>query len=81
MESFAANLQRLRRDHGVTQEEFAEIVGLSVRYVSRLESGEVDVGIRLLARLGSRLGVRIAQLLRPARLPPAKTGRPRSTTR
>ncbi len=76
MASFAANLVRLRRKHALTQEQFAELVGFSVRYVRRLERGEVDVGIRAIARIAKRLGVTPAIMVKTARLAPSKPGRP-----
>jgi len=76
MASFAANLVRLRRKRAMTQEQFAEAVGFSVRYVRRLERGEVDVGIRAIARIAKKLDVAPAIMLKTARLVPSKPGRP-----
>jgi transcriptional regulator with XRE-family HTH domain len=53
MESFAANVQRLRRKRGWTQEAFADAVGFSPRYIRRLESGEVDATLRTMARVAA----------------------------
>lgn len=77
MESFAANVQRLRRKQGWTQEEFADAVGFSPRYIRRLESGEVDATLRTIARVAAKLGVTVAAMLKVARLPEPKPGRPR----
>jgi len=78
MRSFAANVQRLRRRRGLTQEQFADAVGFSPRYIRRLESGEVDATLRTIARVAAKLGVTTAAMLKVARLPEAKPGRPRS---
>jgi len=78
MESFAANVQRLRRKLGLTQEQFADAVGFSPRYISRLESGEVDATLRTIARVAAKLEVPAAALLKVSRLPDAKPGRPRT---
>lgn len=78
MESFAANVQRLRRKRGWTQEDLADKVELSARYVRRLESGEVDATLRTIARVATKLGVTVAAMLRVARLPEPKPGRPRT---
>jgi transcriptional regulator with XRE-family HTH domain len=78
MESFAANVQRLRRKLGLTQEQFADAVGFSPRYISRLESGEVDATLRTIARVAAKLEVPAAALLRVSRLPEPKPGRPRT---
>ena len=78
MESFAANVQRLRRRRGLTQEQFADAVGFSPRYIRRLESGEVDATLRTIARVAAKLGVTVAAMLKVARLPEPKPGRPRA---
>lgn len=78
MESFAANVHRLRKKHGLTQEAFADAVGFSARYVRRLESGEVDATLRTIARVAAKLGVTVAAMLKVARLPDPKPGRPRA---
>ena len=77
MESFAANLRRYRVRAGLTQEELAQTVGLSSRYVTRLESGKVNVTIGVLALLAEAVGTTSAALLRSAKLPIAKPGRPK----
>ena len=76
MEWFAANLLRLRNRQGQTQEELAEAIGFTSRYIRRLETGEVDVGLKTLAKFAHYFGVALASLLRPARLAPPKPGRP-----
>lgn len=78
MESFAANVQRQRRKRGWTQEEFADAVGFSPRYIRRLESGEVDATLRTIARVAAALDVPLAGMLKAARLPEPKPGRPRT---
>jgi XRE family transcriptional regulator, regulator of sulfur utilization len=78
MESFAANVQRLRRKRGWTQEAFADAVGFSPRYIRRLESGEVDATLRTMARVAAALGVPLASMLKVSRLPEPKPGRPRA---
>ena len=79
MESFAANLQRLRKRLGQTQEELAESMGLSSRYIRRLEAGDVDVGLKTLAKFAKYFGIPVTSLLRSARLAPPKRGRPRGS--
>ena len=59
MESFAVNLRRYRVRAGLTQEELAQTVGLSSRYVTRLESGKVNVTIGVLALLAEAVGAPI----------------------
>lgn len=40
--SIAENIKRLREQHGLTQEEFGEIAGVSAKAVSKWESGQAD---------------------------------------
>lgn len=79
MTSVAANIARLRRERGLSQEELAELSGFSARYVRQLESGTSNTGIRTLVRIAAALRVEVAALLQPAKLPPSKPGRPPGT--
>ncbi len=76
MESFAANLVRLRKQSGQTQEQLAEAVGFTSRFIRKLEAGEVDVGLRTLTKFAGHFGVHMTSLLRPAKLAPPNPGRP-----
>jgi transcriptional regulator with XRE-family HTH domain len=78
---FAANVRRLRAIAGSTQEALAERVGLDLRYLQRVEAGEVDAKLSLLDRFALAFGVRHAALLAPARLPRPTKGRPRQSRR
>jgi transcriptional regulator with XRE-family HTH domain len=77
MESFAANLARRRKRLGQSQEELAEAVGFSARYIRKLEAGEVDVGLRTLAKFAKYFGMPLSSLVRAAKLAPTKVGRPK----
>lgn len=79
MASVAANIARLRRERGLSQEELAELANFSARYIRQLESGASNTGIRTLARVAHALRVEISALVEPAKLPPPKPGRPRGT--
>lgn len=79
MTSVAANISRIRRERGLSQEELAELASFSARYVRQLESGTANTGIRTLARIAAALRVEVAALVQPAKLPPPKPGRPRGT--
>jgi transcriptional regulator with XRE-family HTH domain len=70
-------LSELRTARGFTQEELAEVLEISARYVQRLEAGQ-NVTVRTLCAVADALGVRLTELLEPPqsrgrRLP----GRPR----
>lgn len=63
-EVFAANLRKARKEKGLSQEELAYDAGVNRSYLSTLESGKVDPGIRMLAKLAAVLDVEVADLLR-----------------
>ena len=41
--SFGENLKNVRKQRGVTQEELAEILGVSRQAISKWESGDWDI--------------------------------------
>lgn len=51
----AINLRRLRRAKGWTQEELADRVGLSVRYVGQCERGQASMSVTVLGRFADVL--------------------------
>ena len=73
----AANVVRLRRRRGLTQEALAERAGVEVRTVQAIERGRTNVSVRYLLAFADALGVDMRQLLKPARLAPARPGRPK----
>jgi transcriptional regulator with XRE-family HTH domain len=81
MESFAANLARQRKLLSQSQEELAEAVGFSARYIRKLEAGEVNVGLRTIARFAAYFQIPLQTLVRAAKLAPAKVGRPKGASR
>ncbi len=60
----AANLLRLRKMRGFTQEELAFRAGLSLRYVGSVERARVSPRIGVVGRLAEALGVEPDELLR-----------------
>jgi transcriptional regulator with XRE-family HTH domain len=66
---FAQRLREIRIQAGMTQAELARLAGVSVTYVSQLESADTAPGIDLVARLAQALGKSITELL-PAGAPP-----------
>ncbi len=72
-----ANVRRVRRERGLTQEALAEAVGLELRTVARIESGTANVVLSTLVDLSDALGVKPGALLKEAEMPEVKRGRPR----
>lgn len=80
LEHFAANLRRHRERAGLTQEQFAVRLQVDLRYLQRLERGKINVGLETLALCAAVLDIRPGELLRRAKLAPARRGRPARKT-
>ena len=62
----ADRLRQLRVRHGLTQEETAELVGISMRFYQLLESGrKKQVWLETVERLAAPFGIEAWQLLGP----------------
>lgn len=61
-ERLAASLQRLRKERGLTQQELADLAGLTQKQVSRIERCEISPVVDTLARIVRALGVDLADL-------------------
>lgn len=55
-----ANVQRLRREKGLSQEELADLAGLHRTYVSGVERGVRNPTLTVIDRLARALGVEMA---------------------
>src|SRR5262245_17656042 len=76
-EHFAARLKELREQAGLSQKDLAGQVGLTVRQISRLETGAQTATWPTAVALAKALGVDcLAFLKEPAALPEPKRGRP-----
>jgi transcriptional regulator with XRE-family HTH domain len=62
-ETVATNVRRLRNARGWTQEDLADRVGLSARYVGQIERSQASMTITVLGRLADALKVDAAQLV------------------
>jgi transcriptional regulator with XRE-family HTH domain len=51
------NLRRIRRERGLSQEEFADLLGVHRTYMGGVERGERNLTLRSLERLADRLKV------------------------
>jgi transcriptional regulator with XRE-family HTH domain len=77
------NFARLRQANGFTQEQFAEVSGVTQQYVSDLERGLRNPTVVTLYNLASALGVSHVELVTPddealresAKLPKRKSGK------
>ena len=61
--SIAKKIIHFRKLKGITQEGLAEITGLNVRTIQRIESGEVDPRLYTLKSIADALGVNLEELL------------------
>ena len=66
--SFAKILRTRRRQAGLTQEELAFRAGLSMRYVSLLESTRHQPSLGTMKALADALGVRLSELVEEAEI-------------
>jgi transcriptional regulator with XRE-family HTH domain len=62
--TLGANLKRLRRAKGWSQEEYAFEAGIHRTYVSDIERGARNPTIEILVKLAQPLGVEPADLIR-----------------
>lgn len=59
-----ANLRRYRLERGLSQEAFADLVGVHRTYMGGLERGERNLTLRSLERLATTIDVDPLELLR-----------------
>jgi transcriptional regulator with XRE-family HTH domain len=59
----AANLRRKRYARGWTQEELADRVGISSRYIGAIERAQVSASVTVLGRLAEALDADPAELV------------------
>lgn len=57
------NLRRVRRERGLSQESFADLLGVHRTYMGGLERGERNITLRSLERIAARAGVDPLDLL------------------
>jgi transcriptional regulator with XRE-family HTH domain len=65
-DAVARAVRRHRADLGISQEELAEKANSGRGYISRIESGSVDVSLAVFVRLAVALGVEPWELLKDA---------------
>ena len=58
------NIQRERKNRGLTQETFAELMNVSWSYVSKMEAGILNLSIGKICELSNFLKVDVSALLK-----------------
>ena len=58
----AINVRRLRTERGLTQERLAEIAGLHMTDIARIETLRRNPGVRVVGKIALGLGVPTSQL-------------------
>lgn len=58
-----ANIRRLRKAKGYTQEQLAHSAGMAARYVAGVERGEENPSLRFLVKIADALDTEPAALL------------------
>jgi transcriptional regulator with XRE-family HTH domain len=76
-----ANVRRARAQRGLTQEALAELSGQDLSYLQRIERGATNLSVAVLWALAVALNVSPSLLVRRAKLPPGKRGRPTKARR
>jgi transcriptional regulator with XRE-family HTH domain len=59
---FGARLRGLRQERSLTQEEFAELVGISVDFLSLIERGINAPSFETIEQIASRLDIAVSEL-------------------
>jgi transcriptional regulator with XRE-family HTH domain len=62
LDTFAANLRRLRQERGLSQERLAQDADLNTTHVAKIERMEREPGVRTIAKLAKALGVSAGEL-------------------
>jgi DNA-binding XRE family transcriptional regulator len=62
LETFAANVKRLRQERKLTQEGLAEKAGLNLTDIARIETMRRDPGVKVAAKIAYGLGVPTSKL-------------------
>ena len=61
-----ARLKKARNDRDFTQEQLADLTGLSVRHIAKIEKGTVNPSFEVLSTLVKSLGVSFDAIFDPA---------------
>lgn len=61
--TFGGNLAAIRKQRGLSQEAFAEVMGVHRTYMGSVERGERNLTLRSVERLAAKIGVPVLDLL------------------
>ena len=61
----AKNLQAIRRDRGLSQEDLAHSASIHQTYLSGIETAKRNPSIAVLERIAKSLGIDISEFFRP----------------
>jgi transcriptional regulator with XRE-family HTH domain len=75
--AMGGNLRRARLKKGLTQQQAAELLGTSDKYVARVERGLTNIGVGTLLRFAKCYGVDPDKLLKGGKPIETKAGRPK----
>jgi transcriptional regulator with XRE-family HTH domain len=62
---FGRNLRAHREEQGLSQEAFADVVGVHRTYMGGVERGERNLTLKSVERIADRIGVDVLVLLTP----------------
>lgn len=75
-EVLARGVARLRVDRGLTQEKFAEALGMSSAFVAKLEQGKKAASIATISDMCTVLGVKPSELFAAGETPKPEVSKP-----
>lgn len=76
LRNIGLRLAELRGGRGWSREDLAERLGVSVRYLARLEAGKQNLTVYRLVWLAGHVGVRVVDLFAAAGIEKIAVGRP-----
>lgn len=79
MQAVGHRIAELREATGRTQEQLAESLELSPRYIQMIEAGRANVALRTLIAIATALGVDPLALFEDPKKRVVRTGRPRKS--
>jgi transcriptional regulator with XRE-family HTH domain len=62
LDTFAANMRRIRLNRGLSQERLAHAADLNMTHVAKIERSEREPGVRTISKLATALQVSAADL-------------------